>query len=104
MEFAELERLRNVQSRFLSYGGIERCDFIGITEEYDRSIRLFQKLFCPDTDLAPHKQNKNPDRPTTGYDLEKGVREKILSLNELDVKTYEDGRRRFRMLCDELGI
>ena len=104
VEFAELERLHNVQYRFLAPVGVEHCDFIGITEEYDRSIKLFQKLFCPEVDTTLQLQNKNPERPRTFYKLEAGVREKILQLNELDVKTYFAGLYRFRSLCDEVGI
>jgi hypothetical protein len=106
LEFAELERLRNVQHRFLSPTGVNGCDFVGITEEYDRSIKLFQKLFCPDMDLTPRIRNKNrnPERPTGGYDLEDSVRANILALNELDVETYKEGLHRFRMLCHEVGV
>ena len=71
--------------------GVEYCDFIGITEEYDRSVRLFQKLFCPEIDIVPQLQNKNPDRPGSFYKLETGLRERILQLNELNVKTYREG-------------
>jgi hypothetical protein len=84
--------------------GVEYCDFIGITEGYDRSVRLFQKLFCPEIDIVPQLQNKNPDRPGNSYKLEKGLRERILQLNELDVKTYREGWHRFHTLCDEIGV
>jgi hypothetical protein len=104
MEFAELERARNVQYRFLAPVGVGYCDFIGIAEEYDRSIKLFQRLFCPATDTTFEARNKNPERPRAFYKLEAGAREKILQLNELDVKTYFEGLYRFRSLCDEVGI
>ena len=104
MEFAEWERARNVQHRFLAPVGVEHCDFIGIAEEYDRSIKLFQKLFCPEADITLEARNKNPERPRAFYKLEAGAREKILQLNELDVKTYFEGLYRFRSLCDEVGI
>jgi len=40
---------------------------------------------------VPQLQNKNPDRPGNSYKLETGLRERILQLNELDVKTYREG-------------
>jgi hypothetical protein len=104
LEFAELDEVRNRQHLFLKPVGPGYCDFVGITEEYDRSIKLFQRLFCPEIDITPQLQNQNPDRPAGGYNIESGVREKILALNELDLKTYQGGLDRFRMLCDKVGI
>jgi hypothetical protein len=104
VEFAELKETRNAQYNYLAPVGVEYCAFIGITEEYDRSVKLFQKLFCPGIDITWQSQNQNPERPHPFYKLEAGVREKILQLNELDVKTYSEGLSRFRSLCDDLGI
>lgn len=103
-EFARWEVARNVQRRFLSPTGVESFAFIGITEEYERSLELFRRLICPDVQTSPTMQNYNPDRPAKFYDLEPGLREKILKLNELDAYTYVDGIRRFRCLCDQVGL
>jgi Sulfotransferase family len=103
-EFARLEAIRNVQHRFLSPLGVEGFAFIGITEEYERSLELFRRLIYPDIQFDPMMRNYNPDRPRKFYDLELGVRERILKLNDLDAYTYLDGIHRFRRMCDQVGL
>jgi hypothetical protein len=103
-DFASLDMTRNVQYLSLAPAGMERFAFVGITEEYERSLELFRRLICPDVKLAPVVQNDNPDRPGNFYDLDPALREKILKLNELDAYTYVNGVRRFRRLCEQVGI
>jgi hypothetical protein len=49
-------------------------------------------------------QNNNPDRSGNFYDLDPGLPEKILNVTELDACTYVNGVRRFRRLCEQVGI
>jgi hypothetical protein len=104
LQFAELDRVRNRQSAFLQPLGPKGCDFVGITEEYDRSVKLFQRLFCLEINITPQVERKNPDRLGSVYELEPDVRKKVLDLNQLDVETYREGRDRFHALCDAVGI
>ncbi len=103
-DFARLEIARNVQHRFLSPIGADGFAFVGITEEYERSLELFRRLISPNTTFAPKVQNTNPERQCGFYDLPSGVRERVLALNQLDASTYINGIRRFRQLCERVGI
>ena len=103
-QFAQLDFARDLQEAFLSPLAVEEFDFIGITEEYDRSLELFRRLFCLDTRLDATAQNDNPNRQGKFYDLDPEVRKKIRLLNERDVHTYVDGVRRFRYLCEQVGL
>lgn len=103
-EFARLDVLRNVHHKFLFPITVERFSFVGITEEYGRSLELFRRLVCPDVEVIPTIRNTNPNRLADSYDLEPGLRDRILELNELDVATYADGVRRFHHLCEQVGI
>jgi hypothetical protein len=103
-DFAALRMTRNVQYISLAPAEMERFAFVGITEEYERSLELFRRLICPDVKIDPLMLNNNPDRPGNFYDLQPGLREKILKLNELDACTYANGVRRFRRLCEQVGI
>jgi hypothetical protein len=47
-QFAQLDFSRDLQQAFLSPLTVEEFDVIGITVEYDRSLELFRRLFCPD--------------------------------------------------------
>ena len=49
-------------------------------------------------------QNNNPDRSGNFYDLDPGLREKILNVTEPDACTYVNGVHRFRRLCEQVGI
>lgn len=103
-EFAQLDVARNVQYRFLSPGGAQSFDFIGITEEYERSLELFRRLISPEVTIAPKIQNTNPERQRGFYEISPEVRQRILALNELDSSAYVDGLHRFRQLCEQVGI
>jgi hypothetical protein len=64
----------------------------------------FRRLFCLDTRLDATAQNDNPNRQGKFYNLDPEVRKKIRLLNERDVHTYVDGVRRFRYLCEQVGL
>jgi Sulfotransferase family len=103
-QFARLNFTRDIQQAFLHPLSVEDFDFIGITEEYDRSLELFRRLFCPHVRVDAAVKNDNPNRQGKFYDLDPEVRRKIQLLNERDVRTYLDGVRRFRYLCEQVGL
>jgi hypothetical protein len=103
-QFAQLAFARDVYSRWFSPLGVERFDFIGIMEEYDRSLELFRRLICPEVKFRMTVKNSNPNRQGNFYDLGPELRRKILELNQRDAYLYLDGVRRFRSLCAEVGI
>jgi hypothetical protein len=103
-QFAESDFARDLQRAFLYPLAVEDFDFIGITEEYDRSLELFRRLFCPGISFRSTMLNRNPDRQGEFYELEPELRKKILNLNEHDAHTYLDGVRRFRYLCKQVGL
>jgi hypothetical protein len=103
-QFAQLEITRNLQEALLSPLAVEQFDFIGITEEYDRSLELFRRLFCPDVCIDATVRNRNPNRQGEFYELDPELRKKILKLNERDAHIYLEGVRRFRYLCGQVGI
>jgi hypothetical protein len=104
-QFAQLPFARDVQYKHLAPLEVERFDFVGITEEYDRGLELFRRLICPDARFdAVAVCNSNPNRSRKFYDLDPELRKKILKLNERDVHVYVDGVRRFRDLCEQVGL
>jgi hypothetical protein len=46
-QFAQLDFARDLQEAFLSPVTVEEFDFIGITEEYDRSLELVSASVLP---------------------------------------------------------
>ena len=103
-QFARLDFARDVYFRWFSPLGVEGFDFVGIMEEYDRSLELFRRLVCPDIQLDTTLRNYNPNRRGNFYDLGPELRRKILELNQRDAYIYLDGVRRFRNLCAQVGL
>jgi hypothetical protein len=103
-QFAQLDFARDVYSRWFSTLGVERFDFVGMMEEYDRSLELFRRLICPDIQFDARLRNYNPNRQGNFYDVGSELRRKILELNQRDAYIYLDGVRRFRELCAQVGL
>ena len=104
-EFAEIEGMRNVHSRLLKGKTLDDFDFIGITEDYDRGVALFLKLFAPRAAPSPVPAvNQNQNKSVSRYEIDKGVRDEVAACNELDFALYEAGKRRFKELCDSHGL
>jgi hypothetical protein len=126
--YAELNSSQNVQSFFMANKSIERFDFVGVCEEYEKSVLLFDRLFnvkgSMKNSLKYYKQiitsifnkkselvmpdnltnNKNPEKQTTYYDISDKLREKIIGLNQMDYDLYEKGKTHFRINCEKFNV
>lgn len=102
--FAALAEMRDVQSRLLGAVPVSALAFVGLTERYDDSIRLFRQAFAPDLVIHAQRTNANPERTTEGYELADDVRTLIAELNRADVELYEAGTARFEALWQEHGM
>lgn len=105
IEFAKLEELRNIHSKFLDGKSLDEFDFVGITEEFDQGWSLFQRLFFSHIPLkALEARNQNPEKKGKRYELDAGTRNVIVQCNEADMALYDKGKRRFRELCQLHGV
>jgi hypothetical protein len=104
--FSKLECLKDFQSYFLSGVDIESFSYVGITEQYDRSLRLFCEMYQIDISNIPRQaMHANPERPlATNYDIPMKLRRELESLHKVDVSLYERGLSRFELLCEKYGI
>jgi len=127
-EYAELNSSQNVQSFFMANKSIECFDFVGICEEYEKSVLLFDRLFnlkgSMKNNLKYYKQliisffsnkselvlpdsltnNKNPDKQTTLYNISDKLRKKIIGMNLMDYDLYEKGIKHFRNNCEKFNV
>lgn len=103
-EFAELPTCRDMQAYMLAGIPLEVFQFVGITEQYERSLRLLQRMLG----LAelPQVENAlvNPDRLSEKYPLDPALRQRIQACNPGDRWLYEQGLRRFEQLCAQHGV
>jgi len=103
-QFAELRPLQNIHVRFLQGIDIERFDFVGLTEQYERSLELFSRRFLGGRRLPTFARNVNPQRSRSRYDIPPRLRGRIAELNQLDIELYQRGRDRFCELCRQWGV
>jgi len=73
---------------------IDKCDFVGLTEEFNGSIKLLEKMF--DWNLG--KKLKKNVAPRRHRKVPKDLYEEIKALNELDIELYEYAKKRHREL------
>jgi hypothetical protein len=103
IEFATQERIRNMQTRFLCQTRLEAFDFVGITQEFDRSMRLFHAW--SGTTLPAFKPlNQNANRNASGYRLDAETRARIEEVNSEDMDLYSCAIIQYEKLCSEHGI
>lgn len=99
--FGEIPIMRNFQSLFLDGMDISQFDFVGLTESYDRSIRLFYKMFCPN--LVPLHIHENK-RKNPLSEIDQGLIEYLGKMNAVDFSVYQSAKKRFNMLCDHYNV
>jgi len=66
----------------------ERIDFLGVTECYEESVRLFTRQLGWHEPLQIERLNASPNR-VSAADLPLGTRAAIVEHNELDIELYE---------------
>ncbi|WP_417464699.1 sulfotransferase family 2 domain-containing protein [Kordiimonas sp.] len=88
---------QNVQAQFLDGVPLTSFDFVGITEDYANSIRLFNRLFRAQLQ-ASHSENTNP-KGENQYDVSPEIVSLIKKRNEQDVELYEKAKEFFRADC-----
>jgi len=81
------EHIANVQSRFIGGMPLEKFDFIGITEHFERDIRLFARQFgLPDKEIP--QENVNPQKGVGHYALDPETRAMLERINSVGMHLY----------------
>jgi len=93
--FIKEPRFQNVQSKNLGGKPISFYGFIGLTEEYELSIDMFNILY--DTKLKYKHINVKQKNSLNIEDLDEDTLKYIIRLNEKDIKLYEDVKKQFEV-------
>ena len=91
-QLAAMPRQRRIYALFTGNIPLERFAFIGITEEYETSLRLFNRMFGVN---VMHRKVNVGDRT----EVDKREREAIVSAQRENYLIYERARRIFDVLC-----
>lgn len=87
---------------------LDRCAFVGITEQFDRSVRLLCQMLgwqppkrLPRANISRLNEIENPDcEPSPRKALDHGLSAKIVALNQADMGLYQYGCQRFESLWE----
>lgn len=87
VEYAALPLVRNEMAHFFGGRKPEEFFFIGVVEEFERSLAHLTRLL--EIRAAPVRHdNVNPDKKTARYELDPAIRREIGALNEKDTELY----------------
>jgi hypothetical protein len=82
---------------------LESLSFIGITEQYDRSLRLLERMFPELGYLHVEEQNVSKKRVTKA-DVTPEMRARIIELNDGDLMIYAAAKEWFEKACTQYGV
>jgi hypothetical protein len=88
-EFAELEWMRNLATRYFAGRQLDDFVFVGIAERFLESLHVFGSTIGWPAPLPVPRDNTNPARLTERYEISTRDYDFIRSLNALDFLTYE---------------
>ena len=91
-QLSALPRQQRIYALFTGNIPLERFAFVGITESYETSLRLFNAMF--DVDVMCHEINVG-DRT----DVDERERKGIMRAQRKNYLIYDRARRRFDVLC-----
>jgi len=84
--FIQEKRFQNIQSRMLAGRDLELYGFIGLTEEYEKSIKFINSYY--DIDLEVMKENVRDIKELSREEVDDEIISLIKSLNREDIKLY----------------
>ena len=88
-EFAELDWMRNLATRYFADHQLDDFVFVGIAERFLESLHVFGDILSWPAPLPAPRVNTNPGRNTDRYEISKADYDFIRSLNTLDFLTYD---------------
>lgn len=92
-EFAKLDIVRNIQSRFFCEASVEDFGFVGVTECYKASVKAFGKW----ANIAPPRHfDRYNAKSYSMVQYSESDLNFIRSLNEKDMNIYETAIRRYK--------
>lgn len=93
-EFIKDHRFKNIQSRLLAGRNLGMYGFIGLTEEYEETISLFNKYF--DVDFKVFRENPAKKPVSSISELDEEMILEIKSHTDKDMALYDAARRQFQ--------
>jgi hypothetical protein len=93
IEYLEWDAFHNHQSQFLGNLSVDDLAFVGLSEEYETSLAMFEAVFG--FALEVKHENVNPHRQEAGYHVDPEVRRAVDRYRAADVELYERAKAIF---------
>lgn len=94
MQYLEWDAFRDHQTQFLGKLSIDDLAFVGLSDEYPRSLEMFAAIFGHD--LGPEIfENVNNERSAQGYPVTNEVRAAVDKYRAADVELYKRAKEIF---------
>jgi len=103
-QFIERDRARNLYEQLGMLEYLDSLAFVGITEQYDRSLRLLERMFPELGSLAYEEANVSQQKRFTEKDVTPEMRQYLLELNDADREIYESAKDWFEKECAAYGV
>lgn len=94
--------VRNLQSQILDFLEIDQLHFVGLTEEYERSLVLFERIFGLPREVPSARIRET--KPVHWDALTPQTMNAIRRLHAEDFVVYNQARRRFEELADAHNV
>ncbi|MGC9964585.1 MAG: hypothetical protein ABSE08_04200 [Syntrophobacteraceae bacterium] len=97
-DFAALPEIVNTYSIFLGRITLEQFDFVGLQEDYDLSLRLFEKIFGIKVE---ERRENTANRDQYKAFIASVDLDKLRLTQTANQQIYDQARRRFDQLCSQ---
>jgi hypothetical protein len=90
-DFCKIEHFHNIYAKYLWGMSLEKFDFVGITENYNNSLSLFEKIYNINLTNKFIVENINPEKNSLDerYEISDKLRKQICDFNYKDVLIYQ---------------
>lgn len=96
---------RDAQWRYLDGRSLASIDFVGIQEQFDRSLALFARVCAIDVPASVPPANVNPDkRVEDDYAIDPALERLLSRFHARDLALYPQALARFEELCRQHGV
>jgi hypothetical protein len=103
-KFIQRDRAHNLYEQLGVLECLDSLAFIGITEQYERSLRLLERMFPELGSLDYEEANVSQQKRFTEKDVTPDMRAHLRELNDADFEIYEAAKDWFEKECAAHGV
>jgi hypothetical protein len=97
-------RTENHQAAFLGTMDLDELAVVGLTEQYERSVALFEAVLGHKLPRDVAHANVNPNRRGEHYEVDQELHRAVVQYRGADIELYRRACERFAALCERYGV